>query len=77
MEKKIITTQIEFDFDWTCNVSIEQLKKDIEKLEQLGATHVDIDSGDSIEIEAYNERYETDEEFKMRIEKKTKRKRSR
>jgi hypothetical protein len=51
---------------------LSKIKKDIEELEKLGVTHLDIDTYESygcvsIEIEAINERLETNLEVAKRI----------
>lgn len=52
-------------------IEISQIRKDLDELEKLGATHVEIeasvyyDSG-RLEINAISERIETDEEFEQR-----------
>ena len=71
MEKQEQDFEINYSLDWTYGVSIEQLKKDIEELEKLGATHVNIEPYISydcphIEINAICRRIETDEEFEQR-----------
>jgi len=71
MEKQEQDFKLNYSLDWTCGVSIEQLKKDIEELEKLGATHINIEHGISydcsyVEIDAICRRIETDEEFEQR-----------
>ena len=71
MEKQEQDFEINYSLDWTDDVSIEQLKKDIEELEKLGATHVNIEPFISydcayVEINAICRRIETDEEFEQR-----------
>ena len=70
MEKKERDFKVEYSLDWAYDVSIEQLKKDIEELEKLGATHINIECGSSydsyVDIEAVCRRIETDEEFEQR-----------
>lgn len=71
MKKQEIDFKIPYEFDWLYGVEISELKSDIEKLEKLGATHVEIEHGvyyDSsfITINAICRRIETDEEFKQR-----------
>lgn len=71
MEKQERDFKINYPLDWIYGVSIEQLKKDIEKIERLGATHVNIEHGISydcsyVEIEVICRRIETDEEFEQR-----------
>lgn len=63
---------------WNFNVEISQIKKDIEVIEKLGATHIrfeDYDGGCDTNIEALLIRLETTDEYNMRLEiekKKTK-----
>ena len=71
MEKLEQDFEINYSLDWAYDVSIEQLKKDIEELEKLGATHVNIEpfifhDCPSIEINVICRRIETDEEFEQR-----------
>jgi len=71
MEKQEQEFKLNYTLDWTYGVSIEQLKKDIEELEKIGATHVNIEHGISydcsyVEIDAICRRIETDEEFEQR-----------
>lgn len=56
--------------DWEYRVSLDQMKKDIQKLEELGATHMTIENTawyDGDMIVPYFERLETDEEFNYRL----------
>ena len=71
MEKQEQDFELNYSLDWIYDVSIEQLKKDIEELEKLGATHVNIEPFISydcayVEINAICRRIETDEEFEQR-----------
>jgi len=71
MEKQEQDFKLNYSLDWTYGVEISQLKKDIEELEKLGATHVNIEHGISydcsyVEIDAICRRIETDEEFEQR-----------
>ena len=71
MEKQEQDFEINYSLDWAYGVSIEQLKKDIEELEKLGVTHVEIEPGMSydcpyVEIDVICRRIETDEEFEQR-----------
>lgn len=71
MEKREQDFEINYSLDWAYDVSIEQLKKDIEELEKLGTTHVNIKPVISydcpyVEIGAICRRIETDEEFEQR-----------
>ncbi len=73
MKKEIIEREIEHDFSgWKYSIEISELKRDIEKLEKSGATHVNITSEGgyegchSVEICAIREDLETDDEFDRR-----------
>ena len=71
MEKQKQDFKLNYSLDWTYGVTIERLKKDIEELEKIGATHVNIEHGISydcsyVEIDAICRRIETDEEFEQR-----------
>ena len=68
MKKKNIEIDIPFNFDGYSEVSIEQLKEDLNKLEALGANFICIPWSDC-DIEAKFIREETDEEFERRKEK--------
>jgi hypothetical protein len=64
---------VPFNFSWAYGISIKDLRNDLDKLEKLGATDVDIEAyeryGDAeISIHAYSVRLETEEEFQKRIE---------
>jgi len=71
MEKQEQDFKLEYSLDWTYGIEISELKKDIEELEKLGATHVNIEHGVSydcsyVRIYAICRRIETDEEFEFR-----------
>ena len=71
MEKEERDFKLEYQLDWTYGVEISKLKSDIEALEKLGATHVEIEHGINydcsyVEIGAICRRIETDEEFEQR-----------
>ena len=77
MEKQIRKFRVNFDFNWTYGVEIKKLKEDLETLEKLGVTEIEIEAEDnwgapSVTIEAFTERLETDEEFKERLDKEKK-----
>ena len=78
MNKIIREFKIGFNFiDWKYGVEISKLKYDIEDLEKLGATHVDIDTetdydGPILSINAYSKREETDSEYETRINEEQK-----
>lgn len=71
--------KVGFDFDWTYGVSVQKMKSDLEVLEKLGATQIDIESEDSygscsVVIKAMARRLETDEECNARIAEQNRRK---
>jgi hypothetical protein len=70
--------EVNYSLEWIYGVEISQIKKDIEELEKLGATHVEIEIeyyyGDPyVEIKALSNRLETDEEYQQRIDEQNKR----
>lgn len=72
MKKKVRLFPIKYKIDWYWDTEITKIKKDIEELEKLGATHIYFnaryeDEIPLIEIEPYSKRVETDEEFKERL----------
>ena len=74
MDKIVRDFEIERDLDWTYGIEIKRLREELDWLEKEGATHIGIEpysSYDSacVDISAYANRIETDEEFKERIEK--------
>jgi len=78
MEKITRNFEVKYLLEWKYGVEISQIKKDIEELEKLGATRVEIDieyeCGDSyIEIKAISNRLETDDEYQQRIDEQNKR----
>jgi len=78
MEKIVRRFKIDYSLDWTYGLEIKKLREDLEAIEKLGATHIEIEHGISydcsyVEIDAYAERLETDEECKARIDEDNKR----
>lgn len=76
LEKRI---EIDFHFDWTYGVEIKKIKEDLDKLESLGATDIDIEveenyGSHTVSISAFCIRLETDEEAKTRIKEEKNRK---
>lgn len=68
MEKQEINVELDYELDWAYYVSVEQLKKDIEELERLGADYVELDSPDGfVYFKAFCTRMETDNELQERI----------
>lgn len=73
-KKQIRNFEVPFYFDWEYGVSIKKIREDLNELEQLGATEINIESyqeyGDSgITIEAISKREETDLEQQERLNK--------
>lgn len=78
MEKEVRKFKVDYSLDWEYGVEIKKLREDLDAIEKLGATHVEIESGIDydcpyVTIEAMAERIETDEEFKTRVDKVNKR----
>ena len=46
MEKQIRRFKVNFDFNWTYGVEIKKLKEDLETLEKLGVTEIEIEAED-------------------------------
>lgn len=81
MEKQTRRFEIKFDFDWECGVEISKIREDLDAIEKLGATHLEIDGGSSydvpyVRIDGYVHRMETGEEYLERIAKKNARENS-
>jgi len=78
MEKEIRRFKVDYSLDWEYGVEISKLRADLDAIEALGATHVEIESCISYDcsyliIEPVSKRLETDEEFKARAEEVEKR----
>ena len=78
MEKEVRRFKVDYSLDWEYGVEISKLRADLEAIEALGATHVEIEIGISydcsyVTIEPVSEHLETDEEFKARVEEVEKR----
>ena len=78
MEKQIRKFEVNYRLNWLDGVEISKIKADIEELEKLGATHVEIDiasyeNGYASEIIATSKRLETDEECQLRIKEEEER----
>ena len=73
MEKIFKKVQLlDFALDWGYGISIEEIKKDIKLLEDIGATGIDITledewGNDFLSIVAFTNRLETDKEFSERL----------
>lgn len=73
MKKQVRRFKVPFNFDWTYGVEIKKLREDLDELEKLGVTTIDIEAQEnygsaSVTIEAYVNRLETDEECQARID---------
>jgi len=73
MEKIVRDFKIDYELDWTYGVEISKIRSDLDAIEKLGATHVEIEHGVSydcsyVEIDAIAIRLETDEEYNARID---------
>ena len=78
MEKEVRRFKVDYSLDWEYSVEISKIRADLDAIEALGATHVEIESSimydcAEITIEPISERLETDEEFKARVEEVEKR----
>ena len=78
MEKEVRRFTVAHELDWGYGVKISTLREDLDAIEKLGATHVEISASVSYDtaelyIIAEAERIETDGEFNARVEELTKR----
>jgi len=75
MKKIYKSVPINYPIHWVHGVKISEIRKDLDEIEKLGATHVNIfDSYDengnfTIETVAHQHRLETDDEYTARKEK--------
>jgi hypothetical protein len=74
MEKQVRNFNVEHYVDWTYGVSIKKIKKDIEDLEKLGVTSLNIElyeeyGNHEVKIEFISRREETDKEQQERLNK--------
>ena len=68
---------VKYDLSWTCGVELSQLREDIDAIEKLGATSVNIEivseyGNDYVSAKAFALREETDEECIERIQQQAK-----
>ncbi len=78
MEKTIRRFEIDYSFNWVYGIDIKRLREDLENIEELGATHIEIEHGMNYdcsyaEVRAYADRLETDEEARDRVEEESRR----
>jgi hypothetical protein len=72
-DKRTISQPIDYDFsDWDGTISIQQLREELNELQQKGATHINIETEmgyayATLSITAHIEREETDQERVDRI----------
>ena len=71
MEKQTKQFNVDYNLDWEYGIKISKLREDLDEIEKLGATHIEIEAGvfydcAALTIEAKCERLETDEEFEKR-----------
>jgi hypothetical protein len=81
MEKIKRDFKIDYSLDWTYGVDISKIREDLDIIEKLGATRVDIESDESygssyVVINAIASRIETDQECKDRLDELKKRQES-
>jgi hypothetical protein len=72
MEKITKRIKLEYPLNWMYGIEISKIREDLDELEQIGATHIEIESYESYgsaftTIEAVCERIETDEECAKRL----------
>ena len=77
MEKKIMRLKVNYHLDWDDRVSIAKIREDLDELEKLGATDINIDYEDYfgtifIKFKPFKEAIETDEEYEERIKNEQK-----
>ena len=81
MKKLKRSFKVNYTLNWSYGIEISKIREDLDAIEKLGATHVEIEASvqyDSatLEIEAISDRFETDEEYNVRIEEMKRRKSS-
>lgn len=74
MNKQIRDFKVNYPIDdWKSEIEISKMKQDLENLEKLGATHIEIDppeyDSSFVEINVISRRIETDEEYNERMKK--------
>ncbi len=72
MKKEKRRFEVDFNFEWTYGVEISKIRNDLDQLEKLGATEIEIETEQewdfaSISIKAFYNRIETDDEFNARV----------
>jgi len=64
--KQIKEVLINYNINWYGNIEISRIRKDLDEVEKMGATHICISSSDGFDIDAYQIREETDNEANKR-----------
>lgn len=77
MEKYRKEIIINYNLDWKYDVEISKIRKDLDAIEKLGATHVQIEAKEEygypiLSVNPITIRMETDDEYKKRIYKEKK-----
>lgn len=72
MEKQIRDFKVSYSLDWQYGVAISKIREDLDELEKLGVTHIEIEiqseyGSSYVKIEPISKRIETDEEYNKRI----------
>jgi len=77
-ERKKVYDEVDYPIEWGIDTTIEQIRKDLDVVEALGAnevdfaTYIDYDDPDDrkavLEITAYRVREENDEEYSKRVD---------
>ena len=72
MEKQTIRVEVDYQFDWSYGVSISKIREDLDKMEALGVTEIELTPEQFYESVSLMqtgiiERMETDEEVEARI----------
>ena len=75
MEKEKRNFEIDYKFDWSYEATLAKIREDLDALEKLGCTEIEIESEDnygsiSVVYTAICNRMETDEEFMARVKQK-------
>jgi hypothetical protein len=74
MEKKVRNFNIDYALNWTYGVPIAKIKEDLDAIEKLGVTHIEIEPIEEfgvidVSITPISRHLETDEEFAERLAK--------
>jgi hypothetical protein len=72
MKKEVRKFSVNYQIQWGDETPISEIRKDLDALEKLGATEIDVyavymDYYPEVRMEAFSSRLETDEEYSARI----------